>query len=85
MSDNKGILSRKGYFKLQRELILEDFESAKRFFEDVIIIRAENCMITDIITYWAYSEYFDEINLNELIPEYEAILIDNREVKWKRM
>jgi hypothetical protein len=79
------MLNRKGMFKLQHELIRSDFDLARTILSTVIVIRAENCFITDKITYWAYSEHFDEIDARFQPPEYEAILTGRDKIEWRRV
>jgi hypothetical protein len=79
------MMNRKGTFKFNHQLILKNPEIAKLIMNDVIVIRAENCFATDEITYWAYSEHFDELGPERIIPEYEAIITDNKTVTWRKV
>jgi hypothetical protein len=82
------VCNRKGKFTLDREMIIKDFDLVKMILSDVFVVRAENCFVTDTITYWAYSEYFEEISPGLIPPEYE-IIITNSEwhgntVEWRK-
>ena len=79
------MINRKGTFKLQHELIRSDFDLAQTILSTVIVIRAENCFVTNKITYWAYSNHFDEVSESIIIPEYEAILTGRDKIEWRRV
>jgi hypothetical protein len=79
------MINSKGKFKLNYELVRSDFDLARTILRTVIVIRAENCFITGEITYWAYSEHFDEIDARFQPPEYEAIITDNKTVTWRKV
>lgn len=79
------MINRKGTFKMNHELIRSDFDLARTILSTVIVIRAENCFITDEITYWAYSDRFDEVSDRAMVPEYEAILTGRDKIEWRKV
>lgn len=79
------MINRKGRFKLSHGLITSDFDLAQTILSTVIIIRAENCFVSDAVTYWAYSKHFDEVSERAMTPEYEAILTGRDKIEWRRV
>ena len=75
----------KGKFKLDYNLICRNFDLAQTILSSVIIIRAENCFVTDKVTYWGFSKHFDEIPEHGTIPEYEAIITDGDNLEWRKV
>lgn len=79
--------NRKGTFTVSREIIMDDPEAMMKALNDVLIIKAENCFITDSIIYSGYSEHFDEVGQGSTIPEYQCIITSTHNhfsVDWKR-
>ena len=68
------MLNRKGTFTLDYQLIRENPILAKDILSTVVVVRAENCFVEDTVTYWAYSEHFDEVQPPLRAPKYEAIV-----------
>jgi hypothetical protein len=78
------IFQRKGVFKITSEMLRTDVDAFRKIQKDVIIVRADNCFLTNTITYYCYSEFFDEISFGQILPEYEVMVHDNEVVEWKR-
>jgi hypothetical protein len=43
----------------------------------ILVLRVEENMMTDKLTYWAYSESFCEVALGFIIPEYRLVMTVN--------
>jgi len=69
----------KGNFKVSIHLIESNPKSVMMIMSDIIIVRAECMYMEEIIQYQGISEkYFDEIELGELIPDYQFIMKDDK-------
>lgn len=79
------MMKRKGTFKLDYNLICQDFYIAQTVLSTVVVVRAELCYETNKITYWAFSNRFDEVDDRIVPPEYEAILTDRDKVEWRKV
>lgn len=79
------MLKRKGTFTLDYRLITQNPSLASSILNTVIVVRAENCFVEDTITYWAYSEYFDEVETPLRAPRYEAILSGDGLKEWRKV
>lgn len=85
MSD---LLSRRGTFKVSRELIEDNSESVTEVLKDVLIVNIENDFFTNSLIYKGYCKHFDLLDDDEEAPEYLAKIHTNNgkliNVTWHR-
>lgn len=65
------IMKRKGFFKLDKQIIEKEPEIVMQLLGKMIIVRAEMMYITNTIEYGAYSELFEEVEEGKFIPTYD--------------
>lgn len=65
-----------GNFKISIEMIRnpECHSATLKIMGSMIIVRAEQVFAGDCIEYTAISEYFDEVQLGSIAPDYELLL-----------
>lgn len=71
---NKINVNRKGTIKVSGSLIRRDLETLLLVFRNLVVVHLENNFMTDLITYFAYSLKFRELNEGECTPEYQVIV-----------
>ena len=65
------IEKRKGTFEITQQAIEEDPEAVMAIMGQMIIVKAEMMAIKMAIEYHAYSPLFREIEIGDIIPEYQ--------------
>lgn len=76
--------NRKGTVKLSREFIKRSPDKAIKILSEILVVRAENDFITDTVTYWGYSNSFDECEKSVMPPEYLATFDNLKNVEFSR-
>lgn len=77
------LLSRKGFFKVDTGLLEEAPYLVQKALSQTLVVKAESSFIENHITYWAYSDHFEELNDGEIIPEYEVIIRSSEDAQFK--
>lgn len=70
------LIKRKGKFSISWDMIQDEKvqDALFKMFSRVIVVRAENCFLNDIVTYCGMSKDFDVIEPGTEIPKYTAVV-----------
>jgi hypothetical protein len=75
---------RAGTFTIQTHYIDDEPELVLRVMEGCIVIKAQKIPGKDEIAYVALAEHFEEVPLDELVPEYDIDISDEGQVQWTK-
>jgi len=85
MPEVNSIKKRKGVVHISHELLMcLDIDLVSKLFAKLIIVKAEDNFITDIIDYYALSEEFDEIEPCSRPPIY-LVNFENDEISFEKI
>ena len=68
------MLNRKGKFTVSRQMIADAPADFLKVQNQVLIVDTEVNFVEDTVTYYGYSEYFDEVAEYIQAPEYQPII-----------
>jgi type IV secretory pathway TraG/TraD family ATPase VirD4 len=82
-------LNRKGKFTVSRQVILSTPDDFLQVQNQVLIVDSEPNFVENTVTYYGYSEHFDEVAEYTKAPEYLPTITKttdgNITVEWRRL
>ena len=65
---------RKGYIEISLALIKDNPKGIMKVLSKVLVMRAENDFMKNVVKYWCFSEHFQPLKLGEQVPQYQCIV-----------
>ena len=81
-------LNRKGKFTVSYQVIQSTPDDFLKVQNQVLIVDSETNFVENTVTYYGYSEHFDEISAYTKAPEYSPIITKTDgdiTVEWRRL